>query len=201
MTMNSVLRQHLAALRALLLMTVVLGLAYPLTVTAVGQLGFAANADGSLVTLDGEVVGSALLGQLFADADGNPLPEWFQPRPSAAGDGYDPTSSSASNLGPENAELIALIVARRELVAEFNDVPPGDVPPDALTASGSGLDPDISRDYAYLQVDRVAAARDMDVEEVRRMVTESIVGRDLGFIGAPKVNVLLLNLSLQQASG
>lgn len=196
--MRTQLRQHLAALRALLLLTAVLGLAYPLAVTGIGQLLFNDKADGSLVTNDGEVVGSGLLGQLFTDADGNPLPEWFQPRPSAAGDGYDPTSSSASNLGPENEELIALIIERRAQTAEVNGVSPGSVPPDALTASGSGLDPHISPEYAYLQVERVAGERGLSVEEVRGLVDQYVEGRDLGFIGAPHVNVLLLNLAVEQ---
>lgn len=196
--MRTAVRQHLAALRALALFTLPLGVGYPLAVTGVAQVLFEDQADGSLVTSNGEVVGSALLGQLFTDADGNPLPEWFQPRPSAAGDGYDPTSSRASNLGPENEELIAQITERRAQVAEFNGVAPEAVPPDALTASGSGLDPHISPEYAYLQVGRVAAERDLAVEEVRSVVDRYAEGRDLGFIRAPHVNVLLLNLALEQ---
>lgn len=192
------LRQHVAALRVLLAMTVVLGLAYPLTVTAVGQVLFSDKANGSLVSQNGTVVGSSLLGQNFTDDSGAPLPQWFQPRPSAAGDGYDPTSSGASNLGPENPDLITAITDRRAQVAAFNDVPAGSVPPDALTASGSGLDPDISVEYAYLQVNRVAAARDLDAGEVHALVTDHIVGRDLGFIGAEHVNVLELNLALDE---
>lgn len=193
------LRPYAAALRALLVFTVLLGFGYPLLVTAAGQLLLPGRSDGSLVVVDGEVVGSALLGQDFADADGAPLPEWFQPRPSAGG--YDPLASGASNLGPENDELLAAIEERRTQVAEFNDVDPADVPPDALTTSGSGLDPDISPAYAYLQVDRVAAARGLDAEEVRGLVDEQVVGRDLGVVGEPKVNVLLLNVALLGLDG
>jgi len=183
----------------LAVLTVILGLAYPLAVTAVGQLAFPGRADGSLVSVDGAVVGSSLLGQNFADADGSPLPQWFQPRPSAGG--YDPLASGASNLGPESEELVAAIEERRAQVAEFNGVRPERVPPDALTASGSGLDPHISPDYAYLQVQRVAQERGLDVAAVRTLVTGHIEGRDLKFIGAPHVNVLLLNLALDQLSG
>lgn len=195
----SLLRQHLAALRSLAVLTAILGLAYPLAVTAVGQAAFSDRADGSLVSQGGTVVGSSLLGQHFLDSDDAPLPEWFQSRPSAGG--YDPLASGASNLGPENAELVATIEDRRAEVAAFNGVGLETVPPDALTASGSGLDPHISPDNAYLQVRRVAAARDLDVTEVRRLVTDHVEGRDLGVIGAPKVNVLLLNLALDRLSG
>ena len=192
------LRQHVAALRLILAMTVGLGLAYPLAVTAIGQGFFSHQADGSLLRVNGSTVGSALIGQSFVDSAGDPLPQYFQPRPSAAGDGYDPTSSGASNLGPENTALVKAIKDRRGAAAAFNGVPAGAVPPDALTASGSGLDPNISPDYAYLQVSRVAATRGLDAGEVRALVTRSIVGRDLGFIGAELVNVLRLNVALDQ---
>ena len=191
--MIALLRQCLAGLRVLLLMTVVLGIAYPLTVMGVGQL-FGGRADGSLITRDGEVVGSALIGQAF---EGD---TWFLPRPSAAGDGYgyDPLSTSASNLGPENAELFATIEERRAEVAAREDIAPSDVPPDALTASGSGLDPHISPEYARLQVDRVARARSLDPEQVSALVEDHSQGRILGFLGEERVNVLELNLDLDE---
>lgn len=193
---TSALRQHGAALRLLLVMTVLLGLVYPLAVTAASQLAFRSRADGSLARKGSEVVGSSLIGQLFTKADGSPLPQYFQSRPSAAGDGYDPTSSSASNLGPENADLVTSVKARRAAVAALDGVNPAAVPVDALTASGSGLDPDISPAYAMIQVQRVADARGLPAADVRRLVQTQRSGRDLGFIGEPTVNVLQLNLAL-----
>jgi K+-transporting ATPase ATPase C chain len=190
------LAQTWTALRALLVFTAVIGIVYPLVVLGVGQLVTPAQANGSLVTVDGEVVGSSLIGQSFSDADGTPLPEWFQPRPSAAGAGYDGGASSGSNYGPENADLIAAIEERRAQVAEFNGVDPDDVPADALTASSSGLDPHISPAYALLQVARVAEARGLPDSEVRDLVEAHIQGRDLGYLGQPTVNVLELNVAL-----
>ena len=193
--------QTWTALRALLILTVVLGLGYPLVVLGLGQVLLPAQANGSLIRVDDEVVGSSLLGQSFSDADGDPLPEWFQPRPSAAGDGYDGGASSGSNYGPENADLIAAIEERRAAIAEFNGVDPADIPADALTASASGLDPHISPAYALLQVDRVAEARGLSVAEVRSLVEAHIQGRDLGLMGDPTVNVLELNVALSELDG
>jgi K+-transporting ATPase ATPase C chain len=193
---NATLRQTWTALRALLVMTVIVGLGYPLVVLGIGQLALPAQANGSLVTVDGDVVGSSLLGQSFSDADGNQLPEWFQPRPSAAGSGYDGGASSGSNYGPENEDLIAAIEERRTQVAEFNGVDPDEVPADALTASASGLDPHISPEYALLQVARVAEARGLEVADVRALVESHVQGRDLGYLGQPTVNVLELNVAL-----
>jgi K+-transporting ATPase ATPase C chain len=272
------LAQHLAALRALLVLTVVFGLAYPLLMVAVARIpGLSGYADGSLVSKDGKVVGSRLIGQSFLDADGKPLPRYFQSRPSAAGDGYDPTSTSASNLGPENVvdapdkpSLLTLVCSRSKAVGELEGVDgarpyctpggvgavlavfrqhgstgpvtrvvslneacpatpfvatwqnvtvecarPGEdyrtgvvtpvrgdapdkpaVPADAVTASGSGLDPQISVAYARLQVNRVAAARGASPAEVQKLVDDHTAGRTLGFIGEPAVNVLELNLAL-----
>jgi K+-transporting ATPase ATPase C chain len=153
------------------------------------------------VTVGGDVVGSSLLGQAFADADGDPLPEWFQPRPSAAGSGYDAGASSGSNHGPENPDLIAAIEERRARVAAFDGVDPADVPADALTASASGLDPHISPEYARQQVARVAAARGLDEAEVSALVDAHIQGRDLGYLGEPTVNVLELNVALAERDG
>jgi K+-transporting ATPase ATPase C chain len=191
-------RQTWTALRALLVFTVVLGLGYPLVVLGLGQSLFPVQANGSLVRVDGDVVGSSLLGQSFRDADGDPLPEWFQPRPSAAGDGYDGGASGGSNQGPENPDLIAAIEERRAAIAAFEGVDPASIPADALTASASGLDPHISPAYALLQVDRVAAARALPESAVHDLVERHIRDRDLGFVGEPTVNVLELNVALAQ---
>ncbi|MEV4117939.1 potassium-transporting ATPase subunit C [Micromonospora sp. NPDC049645] len=280
--------QHLAALRALLVFTVLLGLVYPLALVALGQLpGLDHKADGSLITSGGTTVGSALIGQSFTDADGNPVGRYFQSRPSAAGDGYDPRATSASNLGPESvvdtiatdpeessASLLTQVCARSKEVGELNGVDgsrpfctadgvgavlavfradgltgpvtrvvsvnqvapatpflssyqgvtvelaqpgqdyvaaggvvtpirgdaPADpaVPADAVTASASGLDPQISPAYAELQVNRVARERGADPAEVRKLVEEHTGGRALGFLGEPGVNVLELNLALDK---
>ncbi|QHT56532.1 potassium-transporting ATPase subunit KdpC [Cellulomonas sp. H30R-01] len=191
-------RQTLAGLRVLLVLTVLLGVAYPLAVTGVAQVALGWRADGSLVAADGshvraasDAVGSALVGQTF---DG---PRWFQPRPSVAGDGYDTLASGGSNLGPNNPDLVAEIDARRAAVAEREGVDPAFVPPDAVTASGSGLDPDVSPAYARLQVARVARENGLPVADVAALVERSVVGRDLGFLGEPRVSVLRLNLALR----
>jgi K+-transporting ATPase ATPase C chain len=284
-------RQHLAALRVLLLLTVVLGIAYPLLITAVAQIpGVKHRADGSLVQAGGTAVGSALLGQAFTDRSGNPIAKYFQSRPSAAGAGYDPTATGASNLGPEEvvdtlpdpavkgdtrrAGLLSTVCARslaagrlegvdgrrpyctaggvgavlsvirahgltgpvetvvsvnqecpaRPFVASFDGVPvrcakygvdyrvgrivlvhgPGrawpanPVPPDAVTASGSGLDPNISVAYARLQTSRVAEARGLPRATVLALAEKHTAGRPLGFMGEPAVNVLELNLALDR---
>jgi K+-transporting ATPase ATPase C chain len=205
------LRQHVAALRTLLVLTVILGLAYPLVMTGLAQVAFRGNADGSLQTSGGKTVGSSLIGQGFTrpvlkngkptrDAAGNPVveanPAYFQSRPSAAGAGYDPLASSASNLGPESKVLIAAIQARRATAAKLDGVDPAQVAPDALLASGSGLDPQISPAYAAEQVARVARVRGLAAAKVRTLVTEHTQGRTLGFLGEPRVNVLELNMAL-----
>jgi K+-transporting ATPase ATPase C chain len=281
MRLPAALSHHLAALRALLVFTVLLGLAYPLAVLAVAQLpGLREKAAGSLVESGSGVGGSALIGQSFADADGNALVQYFQSRPSAGG--YDPTASGASNLGPESLvdgaspSLLTQVCARSHAIGELDGVDsgrpyctadgvgavlavfhtdgltgpvtrvvsvnqpcpatpfqdryqgvavecatPGEdysggvvtpirapngtaapdvpaVPADAVTASGSGLDPDISPAYADLQADRVARARGIDAGTVRAMITEHTTGRALGFLGEPTVNVLELNMELDQ---
>lgn len=194
---RTTLRTHWVALRAMIAFTLVLGVAYTALVTAIGQFALPAQANGSLVhDAAGDVVGSSLVGQSFADADGAPLPEWFQPRPSAAGDGYDGGASSGSNLGPENPDLVRAIEERRTRVAVSDGVAESEVPADAVTASASGLDPHVSPAYARLQVARVAAARGLPEAEVARLVEAHVRGRDLGYLGDETVNVLELNLAL-----
>jgi potassium-transporting ATPase KdpC subunit len=193
-------RQLLAAVRAMAVATLVLGLAYPLLMTGLAQVVAPGRADGSLVrTEDGAVVGSALIGQAFVSDDGEPLVRYFQSRPSASG--YDGAASGGSNLGPNSDELVALVEERRAAVAELEGVDPADVPTDAVTASASGLDPDISEEYAALQVDRVARARGADPDAVRELVAAATTGRDLGVVGAPHVRVLELNLALDRELG
>ncbi|MBF6214364.1 potassium-transporting ATPase subunit C [Nocardia puris] len=281
MRISTWVRQHLAALRALLVLTAITGILYPLAVFAVAQLpGLNGKADGSLVTMDGKVVGSSLIGQSFTDADGAALIQYFQSRPSAAGDGYDPMSTSASNLGPEDivdtadrTSLLTTVCTRSKEIADregvdgsrpyctkdgvgavlsvigprdamgeviepvavvsVNELCPaspflaeylgvsvecaepgrdyaegriiairGDapadpvVPADAVTASGSGLDPHISPAYAAIQIPRVAAARGIGEDRVRALVEAHTSDRTLGFLGEPRVNVLDLNLAL-----
>jgi K+-transporting ATPase ATPase C chain len=296
MKLSNFVRQHWAAFRALLVLTVITGLAYPLFIWLVAQVpGLSDNANGSIIQVDGKPVGSRLIGQSFTDKDGNALPQYFQSRPSAAGDGYDPLATSASNLGPESivdtpadpslpkddngykASLLTLVCGRSLTVgqlegvdgsrpfctgegvgavlsvigprdslgnvvhptkvvsvnepcettktpflntyegvrvecAKFGDdysigqiVPirgaaPADpaVPMDAVTASGSGLDPHISPAYADLQVIRVAKARGVSPDQVRELVLANQDGRVLGFIGEAKVNVLQLNIALDE---
>jgi K+-transporting ATPase ATPase C chain len=289
-TVLTALRQHLAALRILLIFTVILGIAYPLVITAIAQVpGLQSRADGSLITQNGNVVGSKLIGQAFTDKNGNPLPQYFQSRPSAAGTGYDPTASSASNLGPESIvdtlpnpkvkgdtgkqSLLTQVCSRslaigkldgvsgarpfctpdgvgavlavfwsgpgyaghvtrvvsldqacpaKPFAATYKGVPVqcatygqdyskgqivpirGDapahpaVPSDAVTASGSGLDPEISPAYAKIQEATVAKTRGITVAQVAAQAAKYEKGRDLGFMGEPRVNVLQLNLALDR---
>ena len=192
-------RQFTTAVRALIVATVVLGVAYPLAITGISQVAMPAHANGSLVSASDAPVGSALIGQSFADPDGNALPQYFQGRPSAVG--YDAASSGGSNLGPENPDLVAQIQARIAAVAAADNVSPDQVPADAVTASASGLDPHISPEYAQEQVERVAAARGLDVDAVRTLVDENTEGRMLGYLGEPTVNVLQLNIALDALSG
>jgi len=192
-------RQLVAAVRFLVLATVVLGLVYPLAITLFAQLVAPSRADGSLVRVEGTVVGSSLIGQAFVSSAGDPLPQYFQSRPSASD--YDGAASGGSNLGPNSAELLELVASRRAAVAAFEGVPESAVPADAVTASASGLDPGISVAYADLQVARVAADREVAAADVARLEGEATHGRDLGFIGAPYVDVLELNLALDRAFG
>ncbi|MGP3912586.1 potassium-transporting ATPase subunit C [Nonomuraea sp. 10N515B] len=281
--MPSWVRQHLAALRALLVLTMVTGVIYPLLATGVAQALFTGKANGSLVEKDGKTVGSAIVGQSFTDAGGNPVRTYFQSRPSAAGDGYDLTSTAASNLGPEDIidtlpdpggadeaakegkqSLLTQVCARSKAVGELEGVSgarpyctpdgvgavlkvfpdhavsvnqacpaapfiatyqglkvecaqPGadyaagrtvpirgnvttvQVPADAVTASGSGLDPHISSAYAELQAPRVAKERRLPLERVKALIAEHTTARALGFMGEPAVNVLELNLALDRS--
>ncbi|GAA3598072.1 potassium-transporting ATPase subunit KdpC [Klugiella xanthotipulae] len=190
------LRHYGVALRFLLIATVVLGIGYPLVVTAIAQVALPAQANGSLVSAGGETVGSALIGQSFTDANGNALPEWFQSRPSAAN--YDATASGGSNRGPENLDLISAIRARQALIVAGDNVTTSEIPADAVTASASGLDPHISAEYARLQVPRVAAARGLPEAQVSELVESILQSRDLGFLGEPTVNVLDLNIALAE---
>ncbi|MFE9136679.1 potassium-transporting ATPase subunit C [Streptomyces sp. NPDC007355] len=212
MTNNSVAttgRVLWAGLRALLVLTVITGVLYPLAVTAVAQVAFPAKADGSEIEdASGRVVGSALIGQTYL-TDGKPDPRWFQPRPS---DGLGTNSvntryalllSGATNLSGDSARLIQSVEDAKAAVIRDNSVPghpvrPSDVPPDAVTSSGSGLDPHISPAYAKLQVHRVAARNHLPVDRVARLVADHTDGRVLGFIGEPRVNVLRLNIALRE---
>lgn len=283
MKISNLVRQHAAALRALLVLTVILGIGYPVFIWLVAQIpGLRDKADGSLIEANGKPVGSSLIGQSFTDTDGNPLPRYFQSRPSMAGDGYDPMATSASNLGPESIvdqpdkpSLLTQVCTRSAAIGKLDGVDgarpfctgdgvgavlsvigprdlrgnvvhptqvvsvnepcdttktpflntyegvrvecakpgqdysaglivpirgsaPADpaVPADAVTASGSGLDPNISVGYADLQVNRVAKARGLNPDLVRAMVTQHTDGRTLGFFGEPRVNVLELNIAL-----
>lgn len=195
---RTTLRTAGVAVRAMLVLSLILGVGYTLLVTGIGQLALPTQANGSPLPGDR---GSALIGQSFTDADGDALPEYFQSRPSAAGDGYDGAGSSGSNLGPENPDLVAAIAERKAAIAEREGVDPSDVPPDAVTASGSGLDPHISVAYALLQVPRVAEARGLSEQRVREVVESRIQGRDLGFLGEERINVAELNLALDDGEG
>jgi potassium-transporting ATPase KdpC subunit len=285
MRFSTIVLQHIAALRALLVLTVIVGIAYPVFIWLIAQLpGLRDNANGSIIEMDGKPVGSSLIGQSFTDSEGNPLPRYFQSRPSAAGDGYDPLATSASNLGPESIvdkpdkpSLLTLVCSRSAAVGEFEGVngarpfctgggvgavlsvigprdargnvvhptrvvsvnepcatnqrpflntyegvpvecaqpnedysvgqivpirgaAPADpqVPADAVTASGSGLDPDISLAYADIQIARVAKARGVGEDQIRQVVADNSAARVLGFFGEPRVNVLALNIELDQ---
>jgi K+-transporting ATPase ATPase C chain len=189
-------RQLAPALVVFLALTLLTGIAYPLAVTGVAQVAFPGRADGSLIERNGEVVGSRLIGQEFAGA------RYFHPRPSAAGEGYDAMASSPSNLGPTNEDLIRAVRERRATYRRENDLRPGQrVPIDAVTASGSGLDPDIAVANARMQAARVARARGLDLNDVLTLVEEHMDGRSLGFLGERGVNVLELNLALDGERG
>jgi K+-transporting ATPase ATPase C chain len=189
--MRAFIRQLKPAFIAVIFFTVLLGVVYPLVATAIGQVAFKDKADGSLIRRDGVVVGSELIGQTFT------APEYFHSRPSAAGGGYDGSASSGSNYGPQNPDFLAAVAERVAAYREENGL--GDdvaVPVDAVTASGSGLDPHISIANARLQAARVADARGVAVDVVLGMIDDNTDGRSLGVLGEPGVNVVELNLAL-----
>ncbi|WP_394359281.1 potassium-transporting ATPase subunit C [Amycolatopsis sp. SB7-3] len=200
--MNALLKQTLAGLRVLLVFTVLLGVVYPLGVWAVSRIpGLEGNAEGSIISQDGQAVGSALIGVDPVAADPAKDP-WFHNRPSAGskdalGPG-DPSSSGPSNKGPYNEDLVAAIGERKKLIAAREGVQESQVPPDAVTASGSGMDPAISVAYADLQIPRVARNTGLSEEKVRRLVAENTSGAG---IGVPGVNVLKVNLAVRDAAG
>jgi K+-transporting ATPase ATPase C chain len=188
-------RQLLPALRIVLVFTVLLGLAYPLVVTGIAQGLWSDKADGSLVTVNGKAVGSSLIGQTFTKA------KYLHPRPSAAGDGYDGLASSASNLGPTNPTLIDDVKKAAAAYRKENGLPAGfSVPIDAVTSSGSGLDPGISVANAKLQAKRVADARGLTVAQVEQVIDDHTNSRQLGFLGEDWVNVLGTNVALDRLS-
>jgi K+-transporting ATPase ATPase C chain len=189
-------RSVLIAIRMYVVVFLVLGLAYPLLVTGISQVALGHQANGSVVRDEnGRVIGSELIGQQFESAT------YFHSRPSAAGDGYDALASGGSNLGPTSRELADTVAERARQLRAENPGMPLAIPADAVTASASGLDPDISPAYALAQVSRVADERGLSEQEVRDLVLDAQRGRDLGFIGEPRVNVLLLNSALDAKTG
>jgi K+-transporting ATPase ATPase C chain len=200
----SLVRQHLAAFRLLLVFTVVCGIIYPVVMWGVAQAAFRTQADGSLVSDNGRVVGSSLLCQEYVSASGSPLAQYFQGRPSNAtsGDakdyGCDAGYSAAANLGPNSSDLTAAVKSLQKQLAAFDGVSVSQVPADAVTSSASGLDPDISPAYAAIQVDRVAAARHLPTATVAAMVAKYTKARDFWIFGEPAVNVLEINIALDE---
>lgn len=194
-TISGYLRQAGTAIRFLLLATIVLGLVYPLAVFGVGQLAVPFQANGSIVKdPDGGPAASALIAQTSADDSGTQDPRWFHARPSAVG--WDPASSSASNLGPNDAKLLEAVTTNRAAVAAAEGISPEDVPADAVTASGSGLDPHISKDYAAIQVPRVATAHGLETRVVQELVDKQSSSGLEAFLSQPSINVTLLNLDV-----
>jgi K+-transporting ATPase ATPase C chain len=187
------IKQLSPAFRLTLLLTIVTGLLYPGVVTGLCQVLFKDQANGSLVVKNGQIIGSSLLGQNFSK------PEYFHPRPSAAGnDGYDPTASSGSNLGPTSQKLFDRLKAGEQQFRKENPTYDGPIPADALTASASGLDPDITVANAEAQAARVATARNASPEQINKLIASATEARGLGFLGEPRVNVLKLNLDLDK---
>ncbi|MDC2950170.1 potassium-transporting ATPase subunit KdpC [Streptomyces heilongjiangensis] len=186
-----------AALRMLLVLTVVTGVVYPLVVTGVGQAAFHDKANGSMVEVDGKEVGSRLIGQSWnLPGTDRPDPRWFQGRPSHSG--YDPLATGSGQLGASDPTLVKDVKAAKRQVAAFNGVAASAVPADAVTGSASAIDPDISPAYAGIQVERVAEANGLPVPQVRKLVEDHTQGRTLGFLDQPRVNVLELNIALRE---
>jgi K+-transporting ATPase ATPase C chain len=189
-----------AALRALLVLTLVTGVAYPLAVTGIAQAAFHDKANGSIVKADGKAVGSRLIGQSWnLPGTDQPDPKWFQGRPSNSG--YDPLSTGSSQLGASDPTLVKHVEAAKKQVAAFNGVPESVVPADAVTGSASAIDPDISPGYAKIQVRHVAEANGVSEAAVAELVKDHSQGRPAGFLGEPLVNVLELNLALRDLAG
>jgi len=187
------LSQLWPALRINIFLTILLGVAYPLAVTGISQLVFPRQANGSLIIQNGKIIGSELIGQNFTK------PEYFQPRPSGAGnDGYDPTASGGFNYGPTNQKLIDRVTASADKFHKENPDFQGPIPADLLTASGSGLDPEISPASALAQSARVAKARGISADQLGQLVAQYTQLPDLGLLGEPRVNALKLNLALDQ---
>lgn len=189
--MMGIIRQYLTALRFLVAITLIVGVLYPAVIFVVGQVAWKNQAQGSFITSHNQMVGSSLIGQNFAGT------QWFHSRPSAAGkDGYDALSSGATNAGPNESSLLQTVNSRRDVIAKEEGVQPSQVPSDALTSSSSGLDPDISPAYAYLQASRVAGSRHLSIASVNALIHRQIQSRIFGFLGEPRVNVLELNIAL-----
>lgn len=194
---RSTARLLFSALRALLVLTVVTGVIYPLLITGVAQGAFSDKADGSKVEYEGREAGSKLIGQTWnIEGTDKPDPRWFQPRPSNSG--YDPLATGSSQLGASDPTLVKTVKEARQQVASFNGVPLSAVPKDAVTGSGSAIDPHISPAYARIQVDRVAKENGLSEPQVENLVKDHEEGRDLGFLGNEKVNVLELNVALSR---
>jgi K+-transporting ATPase ATPase C chain len=186
-----IVRQYFTALRFLVVITLALSVIYPVAIFAVGQVAMKNKSDGSFIKVNNQVVGSALIGQSF------PGSEWFHSRPSGAGaNGYDALSSAATNAGPNEPSLLQAVNARRASVAKEERIDPSQVPTDALTTSGSGLDPDISPAYAYVQAPRVAGTRHLDIAKVKALIHSQTSSRTFGILGEPRINVLQLNIAL-----
>jgi K+-transporting ATPase ATPase C chain len=189
------MKQLIIAIRVTLVFAILTGIAYPLLVTGLAKVIFPHQADGSLIQANGKTIGSELIGQKFT------RPEYFQGRPSAAGnDGYDGLASGGSNLGPTNQHLVDRVQGDMKKFRDANPTAAGPLPADLLTESGSGLDPDISPASAEVQIPRVAGARGMSVDALRQLVASHTEGRQFGLLGEPRVNVLKLNLALDQAA-
>jgi len=187
---DATLRHIAPAVMYTIVSVILLGIVYPLAMTGISELIFPAQASGSVVYRNGIAIGSDIIGQLWTK------PEYFHGRPSAAGSGYDPTSTSGTNLGPTSKKLIDATAATIKALKKDNPDAAGPVPMDLVTSSGSGIDPDISPEAAYYQAPRVASARHMTVDTVRAVIASHIVPRELGFLGEPRVNVMQLNLAL-----